>query len=124
MKPLTHCPHCHCILVKKDIPEEFNNMKYENCRDRCVVDYFQHYDQSYDEPELQYVTFNTPDGKFSLYYYTKHHAYSINLVHVYSEVALDKNGWAFPFIVLKDFHIDFDNLHKLQEKLSIYAVFS
>lgn len=123
MKPLTHCPHCKSILIKKTIPEDKNPMKYENCSERCVIDYFQHYDQSYEEPELQYISAYTPDRKFSFYYYTKHYAYPPNLVHVYSQVEMEKHGRAMPLITLKDFIIDFDNLEKLQEKLAIYALF-
>lgn len=123
MKPLTHCPHCKSILVKKTIPEKYNNAKYENCSKRCEIDYFQYYDKSYEELEPQYISFYTPDKKFSLYYYTKHNNYLSNLVNVYSQAELHKHGKALPFITLKDFIIDFDNLENLQKKLSIYAVF-
>lgn len=124
MKPLTHCPHCKALLVKKTIPEEFNPMKYENCSKRCVVDYFQYYAESYEDPEIQYASFDTPDGKFGLYYYTNHGAYPPKIAHVHSNTELHKNGVASPILTLKDFTIDFDNLEKLQEKLAIYALFS
>jgi hypothetical protein len=124
MKPLTHCPHCQSPLVKKTIPEEFNNSKYENCSKRCVVDYFQYYRDSYEEQELQYISAYTPDKKFSFYYYTNCRLYPHNLVHVYSQAEMDKHGVAMPLITLKDFTIDFDNLERFQQKLAIYAVFA
>ena len=94
MKPLTHCPHCQAILIKKTIPEHLNSLKYENCSARCVVDYIQYYDKSYQEEEIQYASFGTPDDKFNVYYYTKHDAHPTNLVHVYSNRELKKNGIA------------------------------
>jgi hypothetical protein len=123
MIPLTHCPHCQSLLVKKTIPEHLNPTKYENCSKRCVVDYFQYYNKSYEETELEYVSLYTPDHKFSMYYYTKHHMYPANLVHVYSQAEIKKHGRAMPLITLKDFQIDFNNLEDLQDKLSLYATF-
>jgi hypothetical protein len=124
MKPLTHCPGCQSELIKKTIPEELNHTKYENCSKRCTVDYFQYYDKSYEDSEIQYASFRTPDDKFSLYYYTNHGAYPSKTVHIYSQQELHVRGRAMPIIRLKDFTIDFDNLEKLQEKLGIYALFA
>jgi hypothetical protein len=123
MTPLTHCPHCQSPLQKKTIPDQLNHLKYENCSKRCAIDYFQYYDKSYLEPELQYVSIYTPDRKFHLYYYTKHYMYPVNLVHVYSQAEMKKHGRAMPLITLQDFHIDFNNLTDFQNKLSLYATF-
>lgn len=124
MKPLTHCPYCKSPLIKKTIPEELNPTKYENCSERCIVDYFQYYQTSYEDKEIQYASFATPDGKFHVYYYTDHWAYPINTLHVHSEAELEKYGISSPCLILDNFTVDFDELEKLQQKLSIYMTFS
>lgn len=119
--PLTYCPGCGAPLIKKTIPEHLNSMKYENCSARCNIDYFQYYRNSYDE-EVEYITFNTPSGKFNLYVYYNHYIYS-NIVHVYSDAELKKNGIASPILVLDSSMINVYELDKLEEKLSTLSLF-
>lgn len=98
-------------------------MKYENCSKRCVIDYFQYYEKSYEDVELQYISCYTPERKFHFYYYTNHFMYPKNLVHIYSQEEMKRNGIASPLITLKNFHIDFNNIKDFEEKLSIWSVF-
>jgi len=125
MKPLTHCPYCKAPLIKKTIPEEFNPFKYENCNKRCTVDYFQYYTQSYDEPELYYITFYTPKDLFHIYTYFKP-SFSIKAgtTNIYSNAITEKHGTSLPVFTFQDFKYDLNNLEKLEEKLNIWMLFS
>jgi hypothetical protein len=122
MKPLTHCPGCGTHLIKKTIPEHLNHMIYENCEARCPIDYFQYYRSSYDDKNVEYITFNTPRDKFNLYVYFDHYLYK-NIVHVYSNAELKKHGMASPMLVINSSMIDVYKLDNLEEKLSTLALF-
>lgn len=121
MKPLTHCISCKSVLVRKTIPEHLNNSKYENCSSRCLVDYFQYYENSYDQ-EIAYISFNTPKNKFYVYVYFDHWSY-LNIAHIYSQLEMNLNGVASPILKLHKNLIDLNDLDKLEEKLSILANF-
>lgn len=124
MKPLTRCPHCEAPLIKKTIPEEFNLMKYENCKARCVVDYFQYYKLSYNEIEVDYITYNTPNKKYNVYTYFNHWMYKY-LSHVYANVLTETYGISSPILKLPyDTHpLDVSDLEKIQDKISTLALF-
>ena len=123
MKPLTHCLHCQAPLIDKTIPEHLNCLKYQNCKDRCVVDYFQYFDKSYQEENVTYITFNTPQNKFNLYVYFDCYGYK-NIAHIYSNLVLKSKGIASPIMMLPSNQIDLSNLDKLEEKLSTLALFA
>ncbi len=125
MKPLTHCPHCQALLVKKTIPEHLNPMKYENCSKRCVVDYFQYYKYSYDEPEIDYVQFNSSDNRFSIYLYFSTSAWYPNTAHIYSNATTKKYGTSMPILKLPldKYKLDVSKLEELEEKISTLSLF-
>ena len=124
MKPLIYCPHCQAPLIKKTIPEEFNPMKYENCSARCVVDYFQFYRDSYDELEVAYITYNTPNKKYSVYTYFNHDMYQY-LSHVYANILTKTYGHSMPILrlPLDKYPLDVNDLQKIQDKISTLALF-
>jgi len=124
MKPLTHCPHCKAPLVKKTIPEHLNPLKYENCSARCVVDYFQYYKTSYDDPELEYITFNTPDDKFSVYQYFDNWIHK-NQSLVYANETTRKYGSSMPilWLPLDKYPLDVTKMDELYEKISTLSLF-
>lgn len=124
MKPLTHCPHCQAPLIKKTIPEHLNRLKYENCSVRCDVDYFQYYKNSYDELELEYISFNTPDVRFHVYMYFDNY-WTANMIYVYSNAATKKNGSSMPILKLPldTYKLDVTKLDALQEKISTLSIF-
>ena len=124
MKPLTRCPGCDAPLIKKTIPEQFNRLKYENCSKRCTVDYFQYYKVSYDEPEVDYVSLQTPDDRFGIYIYYDHDMYK-NLVHVYSNATTEKYGISSPILKLslEKYPLDLTNIKSISDKISTLALF-
>jgi hypothetical protein len=124
VKPLTHCPHCQAVLVKKTIPEHLNRMKYENCSERCVVDYFQYFKQSYDELEVDYITYNTPDDKFHIYTYFNHGMYQY-FSHIYANETTKKYGKSSPILTLPwdKYPLDVTNLKAVNEKISTLSLF-
>lgn len=124
MKPLTRCPNCDAPLVKKTIPEHLNPLKYENCSARCTVDYFQYYKGSYDEPEVDYIHFNTPNNKFGIYMYFDSCMYK-NLAHVYSNATTRKYGYSSPILTLPldTYKLDVTKMAALYEKISTLSLF-
>lgn len=123
MKRLTHCPHCQAKMKENDLPPELNNLKYEQCAERCVVDYAQHYEHSYQEQEPWYICFNTPKDQFLVYIYSKRHK-NANLTHVYSVIEMERKGSGMPLLTLENLEYDLDKLDVLEEKLEIYSLVS
>ena len=124
MKPLTHCPWCQAPLIKKTIPEEFNRMKYENCSKRCAVDYFQYYKSSYEESAVDYITYNTPDDRFSIYTYFDHGMYKY-LSHIYANETTRKYGRSSPILKLPldKYPLDVTDIKAVHQKISTLSLF-
>lgn len=99
-------------------------MKYENCSARCVVDYFQYYKQSYDELEVEYITYNTPNKKYSVYTYFDHWMYQ-HISHVYANILTETYGKSSPILYLPydKYPLDVTDLQKTQDKISTLALF-
>lgn len=123
MKPLTHCPHCASVLIKKDIPEHLNSGKYTHCQTRCTVNYFQYFAQSYEDENLQYISLKTPQDKFNMYVYFNDCVYK-NIAHIYSMAELKNRGTAFPILTLPADQIDLSKLDRLEERLSTLVLFT
>ena len=127
MKPLKNCPWCQAPIIKKTIPEELNCLKYDNCSARCKVDYFQYYKSSYEE-DVEYIAFNTSNEKYHLYSYFDAPSWSgvsyKDMTHIHITADLKKNGTSMPLLRIKNFQIDLSNLEKLEEKISLYVLFS
>ena len=105
-------------------------MKYENCSKRCVVDYFQYYKQSYDEVEIDYISFNVPNQKFGVYIYFDHpirldDGVHTNIALVYSQDTLKKYGRAMPILrlPLREYPLDVTKMDQLYEKISTLSLF-
>ena len=100
-------------------------MKYENCSERCVVDYFQYYKKSYDEPELEYITYNTPDDKFHIYTYFGDHWMYKNLSHIYANETTRKHGSSMPILKLPldKYPLDVTDIEAVHKKIATLALF-
>lgn len=126
MKPLTTCPGCQAPLIRKTIPEHLNCLKYENCSERCVVDYFQYYDKSYDEPELKYIHYNTPDNVFSVISHFDNDFYSFkNVSYIYSNATTKKYGFSSPILTLPmdKYPLDVTDIKAVHQKISVLSTF-
>lgn len=99
-------------------------MKYENCSVRCIVDYFQHYKSSYEETELDYISYYTPDDKFHIYTYFNHDMYKY-LSHIYANETTRKYGRSSPILRLPmdKYPLDVTNLKAVHEKISTLSLF-
>jgi hypothetical protein len=124
MQPLTHCPGCGALLIRKIIPDELNSSKYEHCSKRCVVDYFQYYNISYEETQLSYIVYNTPDEKFHICSYFNFWGYK-NVSHIYANATLKKYGTSMPLLKLPmdRYPLDVINIEKVQERIATLATF-
>lgn len=120
MKKLTHCPYCHSPIGKNS---DFKSSKYELCKNRCQVDYFQFLNNLWDE-EVEYVYLHTPNRIFSIYWYLNSNVYPVKFIQVYSVVELSKQGVAWPCLTAKNFELDLHNLQRMEEKFKNYLVFS
>lgn len=94
-----------------------------HCQARCAVDYFQYFAQSYEDENLQYISFNTPHDKFHLYAYFKFFTYK-NIAHIYSRAELKNKGTASPILKLPADQIDLSKLDSLEERLSTLVLFT
>lgn len=99
-------------------------MKYENCSERCVVDYFQHYKRSYDETEVEYITYNTPDDRFHIYTYFNHGMIKY-FSYIYANETTRKYGQSSPILKLPwdKYPLDVTNIKTVHEKISTLSLF-
>jgi hypothetical protein len=88
------------------------------------VDYFQYYKESYDEPELAYINFNTPNEKFHVYMYFDMFGHK-NLAHIYSNATTKKYGKSSPILELSldKYKLDVTKMAELYEKISTLSLF-
>lgn len=119
MKPLKHCPHCHAEL---EILDRNISLFETICQDRCKVSYHQHLKYGFGDEEIWYFSFYTPNNLFNVYSYYQDHLWPFT-THVYSVAIMNKKGTSRPILALKNFTMDLNNLTKLEEKFSTYALF-
>jgi hypothetical protein len=121
MKPLTYCPGCQGRLERFDKNE---HIYQDVCATRCLVWYAQYYPNSYEDIELKYISFYTPNDIFGIYQYFAPSDVWPGVTHVYSNRITRREGKSSPILTLKDFEIDLSKLLQLEEKLAILVTFS
>ncbi len=116
MRPFLVCPHCKDTLVQNHTSKywwEEHCCRVVNSVNRCPIEYRQYYKESYSDDELQYIHFRTKD--FNIYCYYDRHI-NCGKTYVYHVKFPRGESTQKPFVIVKNFPINFDDVEPINQR--------
>src|SRR5574338_870269 len=128
MKPFKVCPHCQDNLVQNHrMNQQSKNWWEEHCCrlhnsvNPCPIEFRQHYKESFADEELQYIHFQTQD--FNIYcYFERDHLWP-GKTYVYHKKFPRGETTQKPFLIVKNFPINFENVELVNQKFKKFVPF-